>query len=74
MNIADVDFRALPVSERLQLVTDIWDSIAAEPPGALPLSEAAKAELHRRLAAYEADPDSAVPWEQVRESLLASRG
>ena len=74
MNLADVDFRALPVSERLQLVTDIWDSIAAETAGTFTLSEAEEAELARRMAAHEAEPDSGVPWEQVRARLFAGRG
>lgn len=73
MNLADVDFHALPVSERLQLVTDIWDSIAAETPGDFTLSEADDAELRRRLAAHEAEPSSSVPWEQVRTRLFAGR-
>ena len=74
MNIADLDFRALPVSERLQLVTDIWDSIANEPDGALPLSDADKAEFHRRLAAHQADLASAVAWVVVWQTLFANRG
>jgi len=46
----------LPIDERIRLVEDLCDSIAAEQ-AALSLSEAQKAELDRRLDAYEADPD-----------------
>jgi putative addiction module component (TIGR02574 family) len=63
----------LSVAERIQLVEDLWDSIAADPE-ALPLTEAQKAELDRRLAEHEADPDSAVPWEEVRERLYKKYG
>ncbi|MDO5624299.1 MAG: addiction module protein [Pseudomonadota bacterium] len=62
MNIADLDYRSLPVAQRLQLVGDIRDSIATEAPDALEPSTADKAEWHRRLAAHEADPGNAVPW------------
>jgi putative addiction module component (TIGR02574 family) len=27
-------------------------------------------ELERRLAAADADPDAAIPWEEVRQNLL----
>ncbi|MEJ2679012.1 MAG: addiction module protein [Gemmatimonadota bacterium] len=58
----------LSVAERIQLVEDLWDSIAADPEG-LPLTDAQKAELDRRLEEHEMDPDSAVSWEAVRERL-----
>lgn len=70
MNTATLNFKELPISERIQLVEDIWDSIAEETPSALHLSEADRAELHRRFAAHQADPSSSVPWEQVRSALF----
>lgn len=44
----------LPVDERIRLVEELWDSIAADQK-ALPLTNEQKAELDRRLDAYEAD-------------------
>ena len=44
----------LPVEERIRIVEDLWDSIAADQK-ALPLTADQKAELDRRLAAYEVD-------------------
>ena len=44
----------LPVEERIRLVEDLWDSIAADQ-HALPLTAEQKAELDRRLDAYETD-------------------
>ncbi|NTU50070.1 MAG: addiction module protein [Desulfobulbaceae bacterium] len=41
----------LSVSERIQLVEEIWDSIVAESSEAIELSQAQKDELHRRAAA-----------------------
>ena len=44
----------LSIDERLRLVEDIWDSIAADQ-GALPLTDEQKAELDQRLDIYELD-------------------
>ena len=71
------DYRRLTLAERLQLVEDIWDSIAEEArahPEALPVSEAERAELRRRREEHERDPDSAIPWEQVRAELFRRGG
>lgn len=46
--------RDLSVEQRIRLVEDLWDSIAADQ-GALPLTEDQRAELDRRMIAYEAD-------------------
>lgn len=46
--------RGLPIEQRMQLVEDLWDSIAADQE-ALPLTGWQRAELDRRLDAYEAD-------------------
>ena len=70
MNTASLNFKDLPISERIQLVEDIWDSIAEETPGQLQLSAEDRAELHRRLSEHQADPSSGIPWEQVRVSLF----
>jgi len=63
--------RALPVTERLQLVEDLWDSIAEEP-GELRLTAAHLAELDRRLDALEEKPDKGTDWETLKERILAS--
>ena len=44
----------LPVDERIKLVEELWDSIASDQK-ALPLTDEQRAELDRRLDAYEAD-------------------
>jgi len=63
------DLLELPVVERLQLVEDLWDSIA-EVPEAIELSEEQRAELDRRLEAYHDDPESGSPWNEVKERIL----
>ena len=67
------DYLKLSVSERIQLVEDIWDSIAAEASNTVELSQAQIAELHRRVAEHRADPSTAVPWEQVRSKLFSGK-
>jgi len=46
--------RNLPVDQRLQIVEDLWDSIAADQ-RALSLSDEQKMELDRRLEAFTLD-------------------
>ena len=48
------DLRTLSIDERMQLVEDIWDSIAADQ-AALPMTDEQRVELDRRLDAYETD-------------------
>jgi len=60
----------LSADERLELMHEIWDSIAAEP-GTIHLTDAQRQELERRLAEHEANPGDAVPWEQVKAEALA---
>lgn len=63
------DILALSVAERIRLTQEIWDSIAAIP-DSIPLSQADREELDRRLAAYHADPRAGSPWTEVRERLM----
>jgi putative addiction module component (TIGR02574 family) len=63
------EIRQLPVSERVQLAEQIWDSIV-EDEQQFRLSDAQKAELDRRLAAQDASPGRGTPWETVKKRLL----
>ena len=65
------DILQMSVSERIQLAEDIWDSIAAVPE-ALPLTEAERQELDRRLEAYARNPDEGIPWDELRENVRRS--
>ena len=70
MNSPISNFKEFPISERIQLVEDIWHSIAEETPVSLQLSAADRAEVQRRFAAHKADPSSSMPWDEVRASLF----
>jgi len=62
--------RKLSVSERIQLVEDLWDTIAEEAPDdAFPITEALGAELDRRLAEADADPTGGIEWSAVRRAI-----
>ena len=65
------ELRQLPIPERIQLVKELWDSIAEEAP-AIDLSAEQIAELDRRLDALEAQPEGGTPWHIARERTLAS--
>ncbi len=58
----------LPVEQRIRLVEDLWDSIAAEQ-SVLPLTDAQRAELDRRLDAFEIDGDPGRPAARVIADL-----
>lgn len=60
----DSSLKNLPVRERIRLVEDLWDSIASDQ-GALSLSSAQKAELDKRLRAYEVTKDPGRPADEV---------
>jgi putative addiction module component (TIGR02574 family) len=59
----------LSAAERLELVEELWDSIADEDE-ALALSDEQRIDLERRLAEADADPTGGMPWEDVRERIL----
>lgn len=58
--------------ERLQLVQDLWDSIAAEAANT-PLTSAQQEELARRLADDDAHPEDGIPWETIKAEARARR-
>jgi putative addiction module component (TIGR02574 family) len=65
------EIEQLSVAERVQLAEEIWDTVAATPEQ-LPVTEAQRAELDRRLALHEREPGRTTPWEEVRAKLQRS--
>ena len=49
-----INLYELPVAEKIQIVEDLWDSIADDQ-DALALTDEQRIELNRRLDAYEVD-------------------
>ena len=58
--------------QRLRHVQALWDRIA-ENPDDVPVTDAQRDELDRRLAAHRADPDAALPWAAVKRDILQRR-
>jgi putative addiction module component (TIGR02574 family) len=57
-------------AEKLQLVEDLWDDLAASPDD-VPVHEWQKQELARRKANLQGNPASAVSWEDVKRRIRA---
>lgn len=65
---AKFDITTLTIPERLELMEALWDSLI-ESPDALPLSDAQRAVLDQRLAAYEKNPTEGSRWNHVRARI-----
>jgi putative addiction module component (TIGR02574 family) len=59
----DADERALLMEELHQIVEEDF-----------PLTEEQWQEIERRMEEHERDPSTAIPWEEVRDRLLAKFG
>lgn len=58
----------LSVAERVQIVEDIWDSIAKNPEE-LTLSETEKQILDKRIESYQENPNEGIEWETLKKNL-----
>ena len=72
-SIKSLGIDCLPIEERLALVEEIWNSIATDC-AAVPLTEAQRAELQKRIEEDDAHPDDLTSWEQVKASTLSRLG
>jgi len=74
MNELQKELAKLSIAERLELVQELWDGIAAESEGEpLPLTDDQREELEQRIRELDEHPDRAIPWDQARETLRARR-
>jgi putative addiction module component (TIGR02574 family) len=58
----------LTVQQRIESIGELWDGIP-DSIDALPVPDWHRKELDRRLSAADADPDGAVPWDEVKKRL-----
>ena len=63
----------LSPAEKLQLVEDLWDDLAATP-DLVPVHGWQKKELARRKANLKKNPASAVTWEAVKRRIRRRHG
>ena len=66
--LAAADLFSLSIPERIQLVEDIWDSIAVQP-DMVKLTQDIRNELDLRLTELEQHPDDVSSWDDVRSRL-----
>jgi len=66
--ITATDTIALSIPERIQLVEDIWDTIATEAQ-AIELTEDEKRLIDERLEAYHRNPELGSPWQDVYKKI-----
>ena len=64
--------KKLSIADRINLVEEIWDSIAEEN-GCFELTEAQKQELDRRLESFRANPSRGRTWEEIKSEFLNSK-
>jgi putative addiction module component (TIGR02574 family) len=72
MTSAIRELETLPIPERVQLVEDLWDSIARSN-AEIPIPQWQKDELARRKQSFLRDPNSGQPWDQVKQDILQFR-
>ena len=63
----------LSLSEKLQLVEDLWDDIASTPE-AVPVHDWQKEELVRRKQNLLNNPGSALSWEEIQRRVRSRYG
>lgn len=61
----------LSVSEKLLLVEELWDDLAAHPDQIM-LTDAQRAELDRRYEAYRKNPTEGSSWDEVKARIQRS--
>ncbi|MBU4451111.1 MAG: addiction module protein [Actinobacteria bacterium] len=62
----------LSIPERIQLVEDIWDTIAAEA-DRVELTEEEKKVVDERLKMYHQNPNLGSPWEDIFNRIVSKK-
>jgi putative addiction module component (TIGR02574 family) len=65
------DIQRLSPSDKLVLVTELWDDLAAHPAD-VPVTPGQIAELDRRMEDYRKDPTRVTTWEAIKQRVLGS--
>lgn len=73
MNQSDTSVFDLSASEKLQLVEDLWDDLAATSE-AVPVHDWQKEELDRRKDNLMRNPASGLTWEEVKRRVRSHYG
>ncbi len=73
MNPNNISIFDLSPPEKLQLVEDLWDDLAATP-SEVPVHDWQKEELARRKANLMKRPASGLPWDEVKRRVRSRYG
>jgi putative addiction module component (TIGR02574 family) len=73
MNSGEISIFDLSPSEKLQLVEDLWDDLAATPED-VPIHDWHKEELARRKASLPKNPGSGLRWDEVQRRVRSRHG
>ena len=65
------DIQRLSPSDKLVLVTELWDDLAAHPAD-VRVTPGQIAELDRRMEDYRKDPTRVTTWEAIKQRVLGS--
>ena len=63
-----IEIDKLGVDERLDLIEELWESLASDP-DQVPVPDSHKAVLDKRLAEIEAGDDAGIPWKEVLDRI-----
>ena len=64
--MSTIDIDKLRPEQRLELLEQLWDSLSPE---AIPVTEAQKAELDRRLDELDREGPVGIPWDEVLDRI-----
>ena len=64
--VGTIDIAKLSPEERLDLLEELWDSLSPE---AVPMTDAQKEELDRRLDELDDDGPVGIPWNEVLDRI-----
>jgi putative addiction module component (TIGR02574 family) len=66
------ELRTLSASEKLTLVTELWEDLASQPED-IPITSDQIAEVDRRLEEYRRNPSLGSSWEEVKARILGQK-
>ena len=65
------EIQRLAPAEKLALVAELWDDLAANPDD-VPVTSAQIAELDHRMEEYRKDPSCTTNWEAIKQRVLGN--
>ena len=66
------DVLQLDAEQRLLFIEKVWESLRSNP-SLVPMTDAQRQDLRRRLDEYQQDPSGNVSWEEVKRQVRARK-